>query len=89
LRNGWPDFEYFQRADDTQWLQVFWGAESKFFSLFQQLNLDATLEIACGTGRHSVIVQKQLKTLYLLDPSEEALRLARQRSASKKNVHYF
>ncbi|HEY0067913.1 MAG TPA: class I SAM-dependent methyltransferase, partial [Flavisolibacter sp.] len=86
---GGPDFDYFKNADQQDWLNVFWSSESKFLQYFRHLQLDTTLEIACGTGRHSAQMIHKIKKLYLLDSSLGALNLARERFAGNTNVTYI
>lgn len=86
---GGVDFNYFEKADNKDWLNVFWNEHSVFYALFNQLNLERTLEIACGSGRHSAMVVDRIKTLYLLDSSRGALELARRRFSNNHNVHYI
>ncbi|HEY0060272.1 MAG TPA: class I SAM-dependent methyltransferase [Flavisolibacter sp.] len=86
---GGVDFEYYKSADQENWLAVFWDEKSVFYRLFQYLNTDHLLEIACGTGRHSAKVSAQVKTLYLLDSSRGALDLAKERFIKNNNVQYI
>jgi SAM-dependent methyltransferase len=83
---GGADWDYYQSAEDQKWLKVFWSPDSVFYPLFQKLDLHSVLEIACGTGRHSAQVIDQVKNLYLLDSSAEALKLAAERFANHPNV---
>ncbi len=84
-----PDYDYFKQADSEEWLDVFWGAQSRFPKFFSQLDLQHTLEIACGTGRHSGHVANKIKELYLLDSSAGALQEARDRFKEKADVIYI
>jgi SAM-dependent methyltransferase len=86
---GGADWEYYQSAEDPKWLTVFWSPESVFYPLFQKLDLSSVLEIACGTGRHSAQVIENIKELYLLDSSAEALKLAAERFAPRRNIVYI
>lgn len=86
---GGADFDYFEAADQKKWLEVFWNPDSHFYSLFQHLNLDYTLEIACGTGRHSARVVDRIKHLYLLDSSAGALEIAKKKFAEYDNVSFI
>ncbi|WP_210463930.1 class I SAM-dependent methyltransferase [Rufibacter roseolus] len=86
---GGPDFDYYASADQEDWIKVFWAEDSVFFKLFQTLDLKNTLEIACGTGRHSAQVMDKIEELYLLDSSKAALQLAEQRFGNYKNVVYI
>ena len=46
------------------------------------------LDVGCGTGRWSVLVAPRVQHLHLLDPSAEALNVAKQNLCSAKNVSY-
>jgi len=70
-------------------MQVFWSEDSRFFKLFKTLNLRNTLEIACGTARHSCKVINQIERLYLLDSSQGALDIARKNLFNHSNVTYI
>lgn len=84
-----PDFEYFEKADSKEWLDVYWNPGSRFYKLMNRLDLEIVLEIACGTGRHSAIIDKQIGYLYLLDSSAGALEHARNRFSHRKKVSYI
>lgn len=87
---GGADFEYYNSAESEEWMEVFWKKDSIFYPLFQQLNTEHLLEIACGTGRHSSKIIEHVKTLYLLETSKEALKLAQQRfNDYAPKVHYI
>lgn len=86
---GGADFDYYQNAEQEHWMKVFWGEDSLFVPLFQKLSLDYTLEIACGTGRHSSTFIDKVKRLYLLDSSQEAINIAKERFSNYNNVHYI
>ncbi len=86
---GGADFEYFEKADQAEWLKVFWGEDSKFISLFKRLNLKTTLEIACGAARHSAKVIDQIEHLYLLDSSKGALDIARKNLSKYPDITYI
>lgn len=86
---GGPDFDYYEKAEQENWLTVFWNEQSSFYQLFQYLDLDTTLEIACGTGRHSARVIDKIKKLYLLDSSLGAIEKAKERFAAHTNIVYI
>ncbi|MCW3073388.1 MAG: hypothetical protein JWP69_457 [Flaviaesturariibacter sp.] len=86
---GGADFEYYKEADQAHWLQVFWDSDTLFYKLFQELDTEAVLEIASGTGRHAGQVIDKIDKLYLLDSSAEATRLAQQRFSSYKHIIYI
>jgi ubiquinone/menaquinone biosynthesis C-methylase UbiE len=46
------------------------------------------LDVGCGTGRWSVLVAPRVRHLHLLDPSPEALRVAKQNLRGMNNISY-
>jgi len=46
------------------------------------------LDVGCGTGRWSVLVAPRVKHLHLLDPSAEALNVAKENLRGMNNVSY-
>lgn len=63
-----------------------------YFNIFpwQDLSHDAEgFDMGCGSGRWATIVAERIGTLNCIDPSSEALRVARHRLTNKKNVRFF
>jgi SAM-dependent methyltransferase len=46
------------------------------------------LDVGCGTGRWSLLVAPRVRHLHLLDPSAEALRVAKQNLSGTDNLSY-
>ena len=62
-----------------------------YFSLFPfgDLTEDAEgFDLGCGSGRWAVLAAKRVGTLHCIDPSEEALEVAKRRLAQEPNVHF-
>jgi ubiquinone/menaquinone biosynthesis C-methylase UbiE len=63
-----------------------------YFHIFPWHRLPADggvgLDVGCGTGRWSVLVAPRVRHLHLLDPSAEALSVARQNLRGIENVSY-
>jgi SAM-dependent methyltransferase len=83
------DFDYYKKAEGDVWINPFWAAEGPFVKLFQQLNTDSVLEIACGNGRHAAKIITNVRHLWLQDTSEGALDLARERFKDFRNMSYI
>lgn len=79
------DFGYYQKAESEDWLKGFWDKDSTFVKFFNKLNLENTLEIACGAGRHSEQIIQKCGHLWLLDTSEAALEIANKRLKPNEN----
>jgi len=80
------NFHYFNVVDNDDATSGFWDSTSPFRRAFDQLDLTAVLEIACGFGRHSQRIAKSCGRLWLLDTSIDALEEARRRFQGYPNV---
>lgn len=81
---GSPDYAYFDAVEDK--VDGFWADGSFYRSEFEKLDLTATLEIACGKGRHSAKIVDRCGTLILADTSVDAIASASGRFADNPNV---
>lgn len=88
-KQGGADYDYYKAAEDPGWIEIFWAPASAFRALFDQLDISRTLEIACGTGRHSFQVRDRFDQLTLLDSSAAAINLAREKFRGFPNVTYI
>ena len=88
-QKGGADFNYFQAAENAEWLKMFWSDGSPFAQTFHQLDLRTTLELACGAGRHSFQGIDRIGELYLLDSSAGALDLAKDKFREYPNVRFI
>lgn len=69
--------------------QVNTGAEIKFLTkLFTKYNIESVLDIACGTGRHSIELAKKGFRVTGIDYSQDLIKVAREKS-SKLNVSFI
>ena len=73
------DFPYFAKYDTADATDPFWKPGTLFARAFRQLDLACTLEIACGTGRHSARIVDKVGALYMIDTSPDALAVAKAR----------
>lgn len=81
------DANYFERFESPDLLSVFWGEGSRFRAAMQRyLQPDDVLEIASGAGRHSAQIVNKVKRLTLIDTSDLATRLARERFSEYPHV---
>ncbi len=83
----WKDSPYYKNAE--KYTNIFWSNDSLFTRLFNELNLNSVVELACGHGRHSEILQLRAKKLILIDVFEDNLDACRARLADKPNVEYI
>jgi len=77
----WEGSTYYDDAEKWTWL--FWDAEQPFLPLFEQLDLEYSLELACGHGRHSEFVinnfSKTIDKLILMDVLESNIEFCKSR----------
>lgn len=75
----WVESTYY--ADAEKMLGVFWSAESPFRKRFDRLDLTETLELACGHGRHSLLIaaNQGCRSLVALDVLESNVIRTRER----------
>jgi ubiquinone/menaquinone biosynthesis C-methylase UbiE len=82
----WQTSPYYQEAE--KWMHVFWGENTVFKQLFDELNLTHTIELAVGHGRHAEVVATQAETLMVMDVFEENLNVCRERLKQFENINY-
>lgn len=83
----WDNSPYYENAEKL--IHVFWADNSEFKRLFQNLDLTRVLELACGHGRHSEIVQPMAGRLILMDVFQENLDACEKRLSNSQNVDYM
>lgn len=76
---GKRNFHYFEAVDDDARTAGFWTEGRPFRRLFDRLNIQSTVEVACGFGRHSSRIVDQCGRLVLVDTSAGAIAEARKR----------
>ena len=80
----WAQNPYYENAEKFTFL--FWEQGRPFRRLFDRLDLDNVVEIACGHGRHSAQFVDRAGHVTLSDIHQENLDAARQRLAGHGNV---
>ena len=67
-------------------------AFNQYFNIFPKnfLNKDKEgFDMGCGSGRWAKIIAPQIKKLNCIDPSNEALNVAKKNLLQKKNVIFY
>jgi ubiquinone/menaquinone biosynthesis C-methylase UbiE len=77
IAGDWKSSPYY--AESEQWLPVFWNRETPFRRLFEQLDLDHVIELACGHGRHCTMFVDRARQVTLVDVNEENVQICRER----------
>lgn len=83
---AWKESSYYETAE--RWTYIFWDRSSRFRRLFDCLDLTATLELACGHGRHSEQIAAQCGRLVLMDIHRENVDFCRSRLSHFPDIEY-
>jgi SAM-dependent methyltransferase len=74
---------YYDMAEQA--LDRFWHSKSKFRQLFDRLNKNTVVELACGRGRHTAYIlndlnlRNEIERIYLLDVNDENISFCKNR----------
>lgn len=80
--------QYFENAETDGALDFFWGEESICHKLFDRLDLENIVELACGRGRHVPHYLDRAGQVTLIDILEKNIDLCRQRFGDVDKISY-
>jgi SAM-dependent methyltransferase len=83
----WDKSPYYEAAEKFTF--IFWDENWVFRSLFEQLDLTETVELACGYGRHAEKIASRCGHLTLVDVFQDNLDHCRERLRMHANVAYL
>src|SRR5262245_60451399 len=86
IQGDWVDSAYYDQAETVEWLNPFWGADSRFLPLFNRLDLTAVVDLACGRGRHAAQFAGRGGLIALIDFNETNIEACRRRFANRPNT---
>ena len=82
----WEGSRYYE--DALRWNHVFWREGTEFLNLFRKLNLEFSLELACGHGRHSEYIldhfNDEITNLIMMDILQSNIEYCKNRIHSEK-----
>lgn len=81
--------DYFEWVESPDFLNVFWGKESLFNQMFQELDLTQVVELACGRGRHVQKYISDAKNIILVDILKKNIDYCRQRFSKEEKIQYY
>ena len=82
----WINSRYYDEAE--KWTFIFWSEDRIFRRLFNKLDLDSVIELACGHGRHAEVVQHKVGTLRLMDVLDENIEFCKRRLGSNPKLEF-
>ena len=84
------EWKMFSNHESIKELKLIW---EDYFNIFPWDSLPNNggigADIGCGTGRWSIPVVKKVKKLYLIDPSPNALNVAKSNLSKYSNIEYI
>lgn len=78
---------YYEEAEST--IDVFWGKDTIFKSMFDQLDLKCVIEIACGRGRHVEQYKDIADEVILVDILEKNIGKCKERFKMCDHIKYY
>ncbi|MBQ9361196.1 MAG: class I SAM-dependent methyltransferase [Lachnospiraceae bacterium] len=81
--------EYFTNAEEKASLEVFWNENSSFRKMFQKLDLDNVVELACGWGRHVPKYYGMAGHITLVDILQENIDICKKRFGEDDKISYY
>lgn len=81
--------QYFENAESKEELSRFCGKETSFYRLFQKLDLENVIELACGRGRHLQNYIERAQTVTLVDILDKNIEFCKNRFSDKTNIEYY
>lgn len=84
---SWEKSTYYENAE--RFIDVFWREGTLFRRLFEKLDLTATVELACGHGRHAERIASECGQLTLMDIHADNIDFCKNRLKRFSNVTYF
>lgn len=81
--------QYFDSAESNAGISVFWGENSPFLNMFEKLDLDNVIELACGRGRHVPHYLHKAGTITLVDILQKNIDICKTRFKDEKGICYY
>ena len=86
VKEDWAYHVYYDRAEQPDLLETFWGKDTLFSRAFSQLDRTSMIDLACGHGRHAAQILDTVGFLLLLDVNETNIDFCRKRFEGRTNV---
>lgn len=80
---------YFESAEFDDSMSVFWDDQTVFKTLFDKLDKEKIVELACGRGRHVSKYLSEAKEIVLVDILERNIQYCKERFLKEKKIQYY
>ncbi len=80
---------YFDEAETSKSLEMFWDQNSVFYHMFQQLDIRDVIELACGRGRHVSNYEKRAQSITLVDILQENIDFCKKRFNGCNKISFY
>lgn len=81
--------EYFDIAESSNALDTFWGKDTVFYKMFEQLDLENVIELAVGRGRHVKMYEPKAKHIVVVDILQKNIDYCKERYKDNKKIDYL
>lgn len=81
--------DYFDSAESESSLSLFWNEDGNFKKLFNKLNTNKIVELACGRGRHVPKYKDKSEEIMLVDILEKNIDYCKKRFVGENNIQYY
>ncbi len=79
--------EWYDAAENA--LEIFWGRDSEFLRVFEKLDLDNVIELACGHGRHVTKYKQSANAITLVDVVDKNISYCKKRFAGEAGITFY
>lgn len=80
---------YFEEAEKSANIDSFWHKNSIFYQLFEKLDLDRVVELACGRGRHVPQYINKAKSIILVDILDKNIDICKKRFNDSDKISFY
>lgn len=81
--------EYFESAESSEALERFWGKDTVFYRMFEQLDLENVIELAVGHGRHIKMYEPKANHIVVVDILQKNIDYCKERYRNFNKIDYY
>lgn len=81
--------DYFDKAESSDAIDIFWGKDTVFYKMFEQLDLENVIELAVGRGRHVKMYEPMAKHIVVVDILQKNIDYCKERYKYSKKIDYL